>query len=122
MRASLSEIRSAKAALNQMLRTAAIELQRHGITVNAVAPLARTRLTEADPALDTEAALGPEHVAPATLFLACDLSTRLSGCVLAVGGGRLSTFRMVESRGQFEGEREAWTPEQIADHWEGIAK
>jgi NAD(P)-dependent dehydrogenase (short-subunit alcohol dehydrogenase family) len=111
-----------QAGVYALTRTAAIELQRHGITVNAVAPVCRTRLTADDPTLDEHYGLSPEHAAPATLFLASDLCGNLSGCVLAVGGGRLSTYRMVESRGSFKDSDAVWTPEEIAEHWESIAK
>jgi NAD(P)-dependent dehydrogenase (short-subunit alcohol dehydrogenase family) len=111
-----------QAGVYGLTRSAAIELQRHGITVNAVAPIARTRLTAEDPALDGQCDLTPEHVAAAILFLASDLCGNLSGCVLAVGGGRLSTYRVVESRGRFKGGDTVWTPEEIAEHWESIAK
>jgi NAD(P)-dependent dehydrogenase (short-subunit alcohol dehydrogenase family) len=114
---------AAHAGVYGLTRTAAIELQRHRIAVNAVAPLARTRLTDHLEALDGMDMLTADHVAPATLFLASDLCADLTGCVLAVAGGRLSVFRMVESRGQFkEGHRGIWRAEEIAEHWEAISK
>jgi NAD(P)-dependent dehydrogenase (short-subunit alcohol dehydrogenase family) len=106
-----------------LTRTASIELQRFGIRVNAVAPLARTRLTEDLPMFQKVESLTPEHVAPAYLFLASDLCGDLTGQVLAVAGGKLSAYRLVESPGQYkETAGGRWQAEEIAEHWEIIAK
>lgn len=114
---------AATAALYGITRTASIELQRHGIRVNAVCPLAKTRLTEHLPIFEKVNSLTPEHVAPVHLYLASALSSRVSGQVLAVAGGRLSIYRVVESAGSFK-ERDdgVWTAEEVADSWSAIAK
>jgi len=114
---------AADAAVHALTRTAAIELQRHGVTVNAVVPLARTRLTEGLPQLAEVDALTPEHVAPAYLFLGSDLCGDRTGQVIAIAGGRISTFRVQESAGRFkEAAGGAWTAAEIAEHWASIAK
>ena len=114
---------AAEAGVYGLTRTASIELQQHGITVNAVAPLARTRLTEDLPMFARVESLTPEHVAPAYLFFASDLCGDSTGQVLAVAGGRLSVYRVVETPGQYkESARGLWTAEEIAEHWEVIAK
>src|SRR5262245_27245124 len=64
---------AAKAGIYGFTRTAAIELQKHRITVNALAPIAKTRLTEDLPMFQTtKGHLLPEHIAPAALFLSSD--------------------------------------------------
>lgn len=114
---------AADAAVHALTRTAAIELQRHGVTVNAVVPLARTRLTEGLPQLAEVDALTPEHVAPAYLFLGSDLCGDRTGQVIAIAGGRISTFRVQESAGRFkEAAGGVWTAAEIAEHWASIAK
>jgi NAD(P)-dependent dehydrogenase (short-subunit alcohol dehydrogenase family) len=115
---------AAKAGIYGLTRTASIELQRHGITVNAVAPIAKTRMTEDLPMFaKIEDTLSPEHVAPAHLFLASDLCGERTGIVLAVAGARLSLYKVVESAGRFkEGEAGIWTAEEIAQHFDAIAK
>ncbi len=111
---------AADAAIHALTRTAAIELQRHGVTANLVVPLARTRLTEALPELD---ALTPEHVAPAYLFLGSDLCGDRTGQVVAIAGGRVSTYRVQESAGRFtEAAGGLWTAAEIAEQWSSIAK
>jgi len=115
---------AAKAGIYGLTRTASIELQRYGIRVNAVAPIAKTRLTEDLPMFEKiEDSLSPEHVAPAHLFLACSLSSDVTGVVLAVAGARMSVFKVVESPGKYkEGEGGVWNAHEIADHFESISK
>ena len=101
-----------------LTRTAAIELQRHGITVNAVAPIAKTRQTEHLPMLQKTAALSPEHVAPVYLFLASSLAKDVTGQVLSVAGSRISVYKTVETSGRFkETDDGIWTAEEIADQF-----
>src|SRR6478752_3315395 len=115
---------AAKAGIYGLTRTASIELQRYRISVNAVAPIAKTRMTEDLPMFAKIAdTLSPEHVAPAHLFLASDLCGERTGIVLAVAGARISVYKVVESAGQFkEADGGVWTAAEIADHFDAIAK
>jgi NAD(P)-dependent dehydrogenase (short-subunit alcohol dehydrogenase family) len=115
---------AAKAGIYGLTRTASIELQRYGITVNAVAPIAKTRMTEDLPMFAKIAdTLSPEHVAPAHLFLGSDLCGDRTGIVLAVAGARMSVYKVVESAGQFkEADAGVWSAEEIRDHFDAIAK
>jgi NAD(P)-dependent dehydrogenase (short-subunit alcohol dehydrogenase family) len=115
---------AAKAGIYGLTRTASIELQRYGISVNAVAPIAKTRMTEDLPMFAKIAdTLSPEHIAPAHLFLASDLCGQRTGIVLAVAGARMSVYKVVESAGQFkEADGGIWTAAEIADHFDAIAK
>ncbi len=88
--------------------------------VNALAPMARTRMTEDLPMFTTirDDTMGPQFVAPAALFLASPLSGDLTGEVLAVVGNKLSTWRMHESRGVVgDDPRAPWTAEEIRARW-----
>jgi NAD(P)-dependent dehydrogenase (short-subunit alcohol dehydrogenase family) len=114
---------AAKAGIYGLTRTMSIELQKHRITVNAIAPLAKTRLTEDVPMFHSVETLTPEHIAPAALFLASDLCGDRTGHVLAVAGARMYAFKVVESQGRFkEGDEGIWTAEQIAESWDSIVK
>lgn len=114
---------AAKAGIYGLTRTASIELQRHGIRVNAIAPVAKTRMTEDLPMFEKVETLSPEHVAPVHVFLASELSREVSGAVFAVAGARISIYKVVESTGRFkEADRGIWTPQEIADHLETIEK
>jgi NAD(P)-dependent dehydrogenase (short-subunit alcohol dehydrogenase family) len=118
-----AHVAAAAAGVFGLTRTASIELQRHGIRVNAVAPIAKTRLTENLPMFEQVDTMRAEHVAPAHVFLASDLSQELTGMVLAVAGGKLSVFRVVESLGALKDDDGGiWSPEEIAEHWSTIAK
>jgi NAD(P)-dependent dehydrogenase (short-subunit alcohol dehydrogenase family) len=114
---------AAKAGIYGVTRTTAIELQKHRITVNAIAPIAKTRMTEDLPmfqaGMDT---LTPDHIAPAALFLASDLCADKTGNVLAVAGAQMYIYKVVQSAGKFKDENGVWTAQEIADNWEAIAK
>jgi NAD(P)-dependent dehydrogenase (short-subunit alcohol dehydrogenase family) len=114
---------AAKAGIYGLTRTMAIELQKHRITVNALAPMAKTRMTEDLPTFQGVETMTPEHVGPAALFLASDLCGDKTGHVLAVAGARMYAFKVVESAGKFkDGATTVWTPQEIAEHWSAIVK
>jgi NAD(P)-dependent dehydrogenase (short-subunit alcohol dehydrogenase family) len=117
-----SNYSAAKAGIYGFTRTAAVELQKHHITVNAVAPIAKTRMTEDLPMFQGIASLTPEHIAPAALFLASPLCGDKTGLVLAVSGSRMYAYKVVESKGKFKDANEVWRAEEIADHWDAIVK
>ncbi len=114
---------AAKAGVYGLTRTLSIELQKHRITVNALAPIAKTRMTDDLPMFQDTTTLGPEHVAPAALYLASDLCGARTGYVLAVAGARMYAFKVVETPGKFkEGESTVWTAQEIAEHWDAIVR
>jgi NAD(P)-dependent dehydrogenase (short-subunit alcohol dehydrogenase family) len=114
---------AAKAGVYGLTRTMSIELQKHRITVNAIAPIAKTRMTEDLPMFQGVDTLTPDHIAPAALFLASDLCGDRTGYVLAVAGARLYAFKVVETPGRFKDEeRGVWTAKEIADNWDAIVK
>jgi NAD(P)-dependent dehydrogenase (short-subunit alcohol dehydrogenase family) len=118
-----SNYSAAKAGVYGLTRTASIELQRYGITVNAVAPIAKTRMTEDLPMFEKVDTMTPEHVAPAHLFFSSDLCGDRTGHVLAVAGGKMSLYKVVESAGKFkEADGGVWAASEIADYWDAIAK
>jgi NAD(P)-dependent dehydrogenase (short-subunit alcohol dehydrogenase family) len=114
---------AAKAGIYGLTRTTSIELQKHRITVNAIAPIAKTRMTEDLPMFQGVDTLTAEHIAPAALFLGSDLCGDRTGHVLAVAGARMYAFKVVETAGRFkEAGNGVWTPREIADSWEAIVK
>jgi NAD(P)-dependent dehydrogenase (short-subunit alcohol dehydrogenase family) len=119
-----SNYAAAKAGIYGLTRTMSIELQKHRITVNALAPIAKTRMTEDLPMFQHgRDALTPDHIAPAALFLASPLAGDRTGYVLAVAGARMYAFKVVETAGKFKDDVAGiWTPREIADNWDAIVK
>ena len=114
---------AAKAGIYGLTRTTSIELQKHRITVNAIAPIAKTRMTEDLPMFQGIDTLTPAHIAPAALFLASDLCGDRTGHILAVAGARLYAFKVIETPGKFkDADKGVWTAKEIAENWEAINK
>jgi NAD(P)-dependent dehydrogenase (short-subunit alcohol dehydrogenase family) len=115
---------AAKAGIYGLTRVAALELQRAGITVNAIAPVALTRMTS-DLAMmkgANERDLGPQHVAPVVVFLASDLAADVTGQVVGVHGGKLFVYRVETSAGVERDPADgAWTAQEIRERWRDIA-
>ncbi len=114
---------AAKAGIYGLTRTTSIELQKHRVTVNAIAPIAKTRMTEDLPMFQGVDTLTPDHIAPAVLFLASDLCADRTGHVLAVAGARVYAFKVVETAGKFKDAAGGiWTADEIAENWDAINK
>jgi NAD(P)-dependent dehydrogenase (short-subunit alcohol dehydrogenase family) len=87
---------TAKAGLVGLTLVQAAELARYGITANAIAPAARTRMTEAvfaqamakpESGFDP---MDPANIAPLVVYLASEASRAITGRVFELSGGRLS--------------------------------
>jgi methylmalonyl-CoA mutase cobalamin-binding domain/chain len=78
---------AAKAGVAALTLVAAEELARYGVTVNAIAPVARTRLTSW---MAPDAAYAPEHVAPLAVWLISDAARDVTGRVFEAGGDAIS--------------------------------
>lgn len=87
---------AAKAGIAALTVVAAAELGRYGVTVNAIAPSARTALTEAvfadamRPPADGFDTMAPENVSPLVVWLASADAGDVTGRVFEIAGGELS--------------------------------
>ncbi len=118
-----SNYAAAKAGIYGLTRTMSIELQKHRITVNALAPIAKTRMTEDLPMFQGVDTMTPEHISPAALFLGSDLCGDRTGYVLAVAGARMYAFKVIETAGKFkDADNGVWSAEEIRDNWDAIVK
>jgi NAD(P)-dependent dehydrogenase (short-subunit alcohol dehydrogenase family) len=118
-----SALAACGAAVAGLVRSSAIELRKHKIRINAIAPTARTRATE-DLALFrgiAEGSMGPEFVGPVGAFLCSDLASEISGEIVGVAGSRLYTLRSRETPGWF-GDATPPSPAAIAGAWPEIER
>lgn len=100
---------AAKAGILGLTLVSAAEMGRYGVQVNAIAPAARTRMTEqtfADTMAAPEAgafdAMAPENVSPLVVWLGSDASEGVTGRVFEAEGGRITVM-------------EGWRPGPTAD-------
>ncbi|HEY8146907.1 MAG TPA: SDR family NAD(P)-dependent oxidoreductase [Kofleriaceae bacterium] len=117
---------AAKAGIYGFTMTAALELVKYGITVNAIAPIAHTRMTEDLPMMsampDAAQLLAAERIAPAALFLASDRAADITGAVLAVEGARMYVYRMSQTPAVLSADPAAgWSAEEIDARWVELA-
>jgi NAD(P)-dependent dehydrogenase (short-subunit alcohol dehydrogenase family) len=107
---------AAKAGIAAMTLVAAEELERYGVRVNAIAPIARTRLTLATPGMGALMAepeegevdlFSPANISPLVAYLATD-KCPLTGKVFAVQGSAISELagwhdvKTIETEGLWE--------------------
>nr|WSW70496.1 SDR family oxidoreductase [Streptomyces sp. NBC_00995] len=100
---------AAKAGIVGLTLVAAAEMGRYGIQVNAIAPAARTRMTEsafaetmAAPGEGAFDAMAPENVSPLVVWLGSAASAGVSGRVFETEAGRITVM-------------EGWRPGPTAD-------
>jgi NAD(P)-dependent dehydrogenase (short-subunit alcohol dehydrogenase family) len=105
---------TAKNGLVGLVNTLAIEGARYGITANAVAPLAATRMTEDVATPEFLATLPPAFVAPVVTHLLTGECAD-TGLVLIVGGGLVQRVQLFQNAGVRFGEPP--TPAEVARRW-----
>lgn len=111
---------TAKGGIATLTLVQAAELGRYGITANALAPAARTRMTEQafaekmateGDAFDT---MDPANVAPAVVWLGSAHSAKVTGCVFELEGGKI----MLEDgwrEGPFVDKGTRWVPDDVGE-------
>jgi NAD(P)-dependent dehydrogenase (short-subunit alcohol dehydrogenase family) len=108
---------AAKAGIAAFTIIAAQELQRYGVTVNCLAPNARTRMTEEtfdmrapeDGAFDP---LDPANMAPVVVALCADEAQQITGQVFHVWGGAVNALRGWSAGELFDGDG-PWDPDAL---------
>ncbi len=108
---------AAKLGVVGFMNTLRAEGSKYDIRVNALAPVALTRMTEDIIPDEAKALLNPEEVTPGVLFLVSKDAP--NGVVLAAGAGVFASARIYETDGIWLRPEER-TPEIIADRFEEI--
>jgi len=86
---------AAKMGLVGLMNTLKIEGAKRDIRINAISPVAATRMTEGLLPQEQFDKLGPEHIVPGVVYLASDEAP--SGVILQAAGGNFSVATIVES-------------------------
>lgn len=120
-----SNYAAAKGGIASLTLVQAAELGRYGITANALAPAARTGMTEqvfADTMKVPEAGFDfyhPSNVAPLVVWLCSAASAQVSGRVFEVAGGQISVADGWRT-GEVIDNKARWKPEAIGDAIESL--
>ena len=111
---------AAKAGLQGFTKTLAVELGKFGVTANAIAPVARTRMSDNVPAGLAEIGEA-EDVAPIVVFLLSDAARNITGQIYTAVGSRVAVWNQPkEERSMTTDGR--WTPEEIAERIDEIGQ
>jgi len=110
---------AAKGGIATFSTIVAMEMARYGVTCNAIAPAARTRMTEgaygtiegSDDGFDF---WHPDNVAPMVVFLCSDASSHISGKVFGVQGDAVELYRPYTSVAVVENSGATWEPATLA--------
>jgi NAD(P)-dependent dehydrogenase (short-subunit alcohol dehydrogenase family) len=115
---------AAKAGIAAFSTIVAQEMARYGVTCNAIAPAARTRMTEGaygDIAGDSSAGdtgefdfWNPDNVAPMVAFLCSSASAQISGKVFGVQGDAVEIYRPWTSAAVIENGKRRWDVDELA--------
>ncbi|MFE0019506.1 SDR family NAD(P)-dependent oxidoreductase [Amycolatopsis sp. NPDC059021] len=107
---------ASKGAVASLTYSWAADVGEHGVRVNAVCPIAWTRMMRESPnaRLHGNPALTPDLVAPLVTYLLSDLSAALNGQVLRLADGHLHVVRQPAVKAPVL-RRDVWDVEDIAD-------
>ena len=109
---------AAKAGIASLTWVLARELERFGVTVNAIAPRARTRMTESAFGAIESGDQGfdpwePGHIAPAVVWLASDGAAGVTGQIFVVFGSTVELVEPFKVVSTLDAGARRWEPEEL---------
>ncbi len=115
---------AAKSGIATMAIVLAKELGRYGVTVNAIAPRARTRLTEntfgSRPSNTGDFdARDPDNLAPWVVWLCSDAAAHITGQNFVVGGGTVQLVSSWQVESAIE-KQDRWTLDELDERWRDL--
>jgi NAD(P)-dependent dehydrogenase (short-subunit alcohol dehydrogenase family) len=108
---------AAKLALVGFMNSLKLEGQKNNIHVNAISPVAATRMTENIMPPQIAAQLKPDYVTPGVIYLCSEEAP--TGAILTAGAGAFAMARIFETEGVFLGEG-GLSVEEVRDNWAKI--
>ncbi|GGW99474.1 SDR family NAD(P)-dependent oxidoreductase [Streptomyces noursei] len=107
---------SAKGGIISLVRSAALGLHKYGVTANAVAPVARTRMSANVP-MELKEIGEPEDVAAFVVYLLSERarSDGVTGQVYTVAGPKIAVWAQPRELRSVYADKGGWTPERVAE-------
>ena len=109
---------AAKLGIIGFMNTIKLEGQKNNIHINAISPVAATRMTENLMPAEVLEKLKPEYVTPGVVYLASEEAP--TGAILTAGAGAFALSRIYETEGVYLGEG-GLSVEEVRDNWAKIA-
>ncbi|MBA4011242.1 MAG: 3-oxoacyl-ACP reductase [Phenylobacterium sp.] len=109
---------AAKLGIIGFMNTIKLEGQKNNIHINAISPVAATRMTENLMPAPVLEKLKPEYVTPGVVYLASEEAP--TGAILTAGAGAFALSRIYETEGVYLGEG-GLSVEEVRDNWSKIA-
>ncbi|CAM5596220.1 3-hydroxyacyl-CoA dehydrogenase [Streptomyces spiroverticillatus] len=111
---------AAKGGIISLVRSAALGLHKYGVTANAVAPVARTRMSANVP-MELKEIGEPEDVAALVVYLLSERARAegITGQVYTIAGPKIAVWAQPRELRAGYAESGSWTPESIADFLPG---
>ncbi len=108
---------AAKLGIIGFMNTIKLEGQKNNIHINAISPVAATRMTEGLMPPEVLEKLKPEYVTPGVVYLVSEEAP--TGAILTAGAGVFALSRIIETEGVYLGEG-GLSVEEVRDNWSKI--